>query len=63
MSLIIVFQKKDTQKCIQIYTKMIKYKEIMYKKYIKKYIISENELKSMRALHIVSVAFYLKDHI
>lgn len=62
MSLIIVFQKKDTQKCIQIYTKMIKYKEIMYK-YVKKYIISENELKSMRALHIVSVAFYLKDHI
>lgn len=61
MSLIIVFQKKDTHH--KIYTKMIKYKEIMYKKYIKKYIISENELKSMRVLHIVSVAFYLKDHI
>lgn len=60
MSLIIVFQKKDTHH--KIYTKMIKYKEIMYK-YVKKYIISENELKSMRALHIVSVAFYFKDHI
>lgn len=60
MSLIIVFQKKDTHH--KIYTKMIKYKEIMYK-YVKKYIILENELKSMRALHIVSVAFYLKDHI
>lgn len=60
MSLIIVFQKKDTHH--KIYTKMIKYKEIMYK-YVKKYIISENELKSMRVLHIVSVAFYLKDHI
>lgn len=33
MSLIIVFQKKDTHH--KIYTKMIKYKEIMYKKYVK----------------------------